>query len=68
MQAARDAVLLETAWGCGGSVHDVLLQGWAVGNATSDVLRINARSHVCEVPLKGAALLTVAHDSDCSRA
>ena len=49
VQAARDAVLLETAWGCGGRVRDVLLQGWAVGNGTSDVLRVNARSHACEV-------------------
>ena len=54
MQAARDAVLLETAWGCGGSVHNVLLQGWAVGNTTADVLRINARTHECEVPFKAS--------------
>ena len=59
-------MLLETAWGCGGSVHDVLLLGWAVGNKTADVLRINARSHACEVPLKAAASLTVAQDSTFS--
>ena len=52
VEAARDAVLLETAWGCGGHVHDVLLQGWAVGSATADVLRINARSHACQVAIK----------------
>jgi hypothetical protein len=54
VQAARDAVLLETAWGCGGHVHDVLLQGWAISNTTADVLRINARSHACEVDVRSS--------------
>lgn len=58
VQHTKAAVLLETAWGCGGSLRDVLLSGWAVDNATSDVLRINARSTACEVhteTLKGSS-------------
>jgi hypothetical protein len=64
VQSARDAVLLETAWGCGGRVSDVLLQGWAVGNATSDVLRVNARSHACEVIHNGCRIVgLVTHEA-----
>lgn len=49
VQRTEDAVLLETAWGCGGKARNVFLSGWAVDKATSDVLRINARSRGCEV-------------------
>lgn len=49
VEGSRDAVVLRTAWGCGGAVAQLLARGWAVGSDTGDVLRVDGRAHGCEV-------------------
>lgn len=51
MDSGGDMVLLKTAWGCGGSVEDVLLTGWRADSDTKGYLRIDGGSGGCEVSL-----------------
>ena len=54
VHTTRDAVLLETAWGCGGYVRDVLLFSWMLDAGTGTMLRIDGHSSGCEVGLWAA--------------